>query len=308
MNLKTKSIICLISAGLSAASTYGWSLVGRVKCPDNVVVEGAVVLVSGSTAAGPFNSSGTSDASGNYFVDLPDLPGSFVATLDQTSLPSGETVVGGASVPFETTPADTSRRVDWTLENCGDTPPPPRACWFTGGGGKIDSILGIPAAEKGQLHSFGGNVYPGCNPDSGEGGNWNHVARGNIKLHFQGKSIEVVDCGNVEGIPPGSTSPVTPYNYIEFTGTGTLKGIGGNKADYGQVTFFARCEDRNEPGSKDTNAGEGIDRYYLRVVDSGGVTRLLVSGSADPTVIAPLEISHGNFQLHISSCDDPPTP
>jgi len=273
------------------------------------VVEGAVIEVAGSTAAGAFSSSGVTDEFGNYVVNLPDLAGSWTATIDLSSLPAGATVVGSTTVPFETTDLDGTRRVDFTLENCDDVPPPPPplACWFTGGGAKIDSYLNIPVAQKGPLHSFGGNVYPGCNATSGGGGNWNHVAR-DLKLHFQGRDIEVVDCGNVEGIPPGSTSPVTPYNYIEFQGTGTLKGVHGNKADYGTVTFFARCEDRNEPGTKEGNAGSGIDRYYLRVVDNTGTTRLLISGDLDPNVIAPVEITDGNFQLHISSCDNPPTP
>ena len=83
----------------------------------------------------------------------------------------------------------------------------------------------------------------------------------------------------------------------------------GNKADYGIVTFFARFEDRNEPGSKDGNAGSGIDRYFLKVVDSGGTTRLLIDNDGiDDGNVDPTEITTGNFQIHVSSCDNPPTP
>jgi hypothetical protein len=305
MKLATKPLLCILLLAMTAKSSFAWGLVGRVKCPDQLVLEGAVVNVTGSTALGPFSGSGATDASGYYSIDLPDSPGTFLAVLDAASLPAGVTVVEPSSVPFETTVEDGTRAIDFRVDNCVTLPP--LACWFTGGGAKLDPAFGLTAAHKGPDNSFGGNVYPGCNPTSGQGGNWNHVAR-DINLHFKGTAIQVVDCGNVEPPhPPGSTSPVTPYNYIEFQGTGTLKGIRGNKADYGEVTFFARCEDRNEPGSKDANAGTGIDRYYLRVVDSTGVTRLLISGNADPSVIAPIEITDGNFQLHISSCDDPPT-
>lgn len=306
-----KPLMCLLALTLSAASANAWHLIGRVKCPDQLVLEGAVVSVTGSTALGAFAGSAATDAAGNYTINLPDAVGTFIAVLDENSLPEGTSVIGSASVPFETTATDTSRRVDFAVDNCQETPPPPPpalACWFTGGGAKIDQLLGIPAAHKGPQHSFGGNVNPGCSPTAGQGGNWNHVAR-DLKLHFKGTAIQVVECGNVPQPPPnGSTSPVTPFNYIEFVGTGTLKGIQGNKADFGQVTFFGRCEDRNEPGTKPANAGTGIDRYYLRVVDGTGVTRLLISGSTDPNVVAPVEITDGNFQLHISSCDDPPTP
>ena len=62
-------------------------------------------------------------------------------------------------------------------------------------------------------------------------------------------SVHTVECGNVEGIELGSESPVTPFNYIEFWGEGTLKGIKGNKFPLIPVEFHAWVEDRNEPGS-----------------------------------------------------------
>ena len=114
----------------------------------------------------------------------------------------------------------------------------------------------------------------------------------------------MVRCGNVAGIPPGSTSPVTPFNFIEYQGTGILKGVGPNKADYGIVTFFARAEDRNEPGSEagGNNGGDTIDRYFLRVVDGGGTVRLLVDGDGNAATVDPITITGGNLQIHISSC------
>jgi hypothetical protein len=51
-----------------------------------------------------------------------------------------------------------------------------------------------------------------------------------------------------------------------------------------------------------------IDRYYLRVTDSSGVVRLLINSntSSDPADMDPAPITAGNFQIHVSSCDNPP--
>ncbi len=181
-------------------------------------------------------------------------------------------------------------------------------CWLTAGGVKFSPITGQMMAEykeNGPHDSVGGNVYPGCNADSGDGGNWNHIAH-KQNLHFQGTSIQVVQCGNMPGIPAGSESPVTPYNFIEFKGTGTLKGISGNKADYGTVCFFAHVEDRNEPGNEKALLPDGgalIDRYFLNVYDCSTLnTLLLVDMDNNPATIDPITITGGNFQIHISSC------
>jgi len=204
--------------------------------------------------------------------------------------------------------------VDWVLGGpfCGT------GCWLTGGGAKIDQLIGIPVATHGgsknrPLHSFGGNVYPGCSPTAGDGGNWNHVNRQD-KIHFQGREIQVVTCGNVgvDIIPDGSESPVTPFNFIEFKGTGRVSAIAGNHLrDRGPVTFYARCEDHNEPGSRGAKDGALIDKYYLQVKDLDGNIVFQV-GAGDPatdttpSTIETVTITDGNLQLHISSCDDPP--
>jgi hypothetical protein len=183
-------------------------------------------------------------------------------------------------------------------------------CWLTAGGVKFSLITGIMMAEvkqNGPTDSVGGNVYPGCNAESDDGGNWNHVAHSK-KLHYQGTDITIVRCGNVPGIEPGSESPVTPYNFIEFQGTGTLKGIAGNKADYGQVCFWARAEGRNEPGNERAllpNGGADIDRYYLRVFNCpSGQTLFLTDVDGNAATVDPITIMGGNFQLHISSCSN----
>jgi hypothetical protein len=309
--LLTLSALSILA--LSTATTLACHLKGKVACPNNIVAAGVtinVVLVGGG-----FTGSGVTDAEGNYAIELPDV-GSYKATLDESTLPEGAELKGDNEVNFAIRVNPSDAFVDWVIGGpfCGT------GCWLTGGGAMIDPLLGIPVATQGgskvkPLHSFGGNVYPGCSPTAGDGGNWNHVARGSIKLHFQGREIQVVTCGNVgeDIIPDGSTSPVTPFNYIEFKGTGRLNGIAGNHLkDLGPVTFYARCEDHNEPGSRGAKAGALIDRYYLQVKDTAGNVVLQV-GTGDPatdtteSTIETEAITDGNLQLHISSCDNPPT-
>lgn len=308
--MKRIQLIALAAAAcgaLSASTAYAWHLQGLVTCPNGGPLGGVWVRVVGTSESGPFDITAETGDDGSYFVGLDSTPGTYNAAIDPSTLPSDATVSSPSQpVAFSiNNENDYIVTIDWVVDSpsvCGD------ACWFTGGGAKIDPLIDIHVATKGKLHSFGGNVNPGCSPTAGDGGNWNHVARGDIKLHFKGTSIRVVECGNVPGIPPGSTSPVTPFNYIKFEGTGTLKGIQGNKADYGTVRFFAYCEDRNEPGHDGDNDGALIDRYYLRVwnVASDGteVVQLLVTGPASD--YDPVPITDGNLQLHWRPCDSPP--
>ncbi len=245
----------------------------------------------------------TTDATGYFYFELPGNIGhTYVETLDESTLPSDFIYVIPASGVATFTVAEWGEHFynDWLIDSsiCREG-----KCWFTGGGAKFEPIVNDSLAVHGPKDSFGGNVYPGCNPDSGDGGQWNHIAH-KLKLHFQGWTIHVEECGNVPGIEPGSESPVTPYNYIDFSGIGTLKGISGNKVDYGTVFFFAHCEDRNEPGSSGAKDGALIDRYFLHVFDSTGATLLLIDMDGDPTTVDPVTITDGNFQLHISSCDN----
>jgi len=304
----------LAAIGICALALVGtanaWHVSGQVRCPNGLPFFDIRISVSGTRCDGtPFYREGFTDAGGAYLISLPSCDSSFTLIIDIGDLPADATIASpaGGVANFTTSASDPSEVVDFIVNSAVCTP---AACWFTGGGAKIDPLFG-PAAEKGKWISFGGNVYPGCNATSGDGGNWNHVDR-LANLHFQGRTIEVTDCGNVTPPPPpGSTSPVTPFNYIEWRGVGTLKGIQGRKFNMG-VYFSARTEDRNEPGSKDSNAGSGVDRYYLHVYsdpgDPVGSTLLLVNGDPNPANVLPIEIDHGNFQLHVSSCDDPPAP
>lgn len=303
--------IAITALVLSGNSAYAWYAEGYVRCDSNgslsidegdLPLAGVTITINGVSTA--FSGSATTNGAGYYKMSLPDFVASYTATLG--GAPVVSVLVSNIVQPFSNATVNFAAddafsyapNINWLAnsDGCGQL-----ACWLTAGGAKFAPILGILAAEKGPVHNFGGNVNPGCNPDSGEGGQWNHLAH-NAKLHFQGWEIQVVRCGNVDGIPPGSTSPATPFNFIEFEGTGTLKGLQGNKTEYPPVRFFARAEDRNEPGSSGNRDGAKIDRYFLNVTDATNTSLLLVDGDGDPATVDPVAITDGNLQIHISSC------
>jgi len=286
---------------LGGRTADAWHVSGRVTCPGNGLPLGGVVVnvVGTSESSAGFSGSATTGADGSYFIDLLDFPANYEIALDLSGV-GGGTIVSPQPVPFPFELTDTfdAIAIDWLVDSpaCQEL-----RCWLTGGGTKFNIYTGGYVAEHGPQVNFGGNVNPGCNTDSGEGGQWNHVDHGR-KLHFQGTAIEVVGCGNVDGIPPGSESPPTPFNFIEYQGTGTLRGITGNKNDFGTVCFFARAEDRNEPGSNGQTDGNLKDRYFLEVTDCGGNTLLFLDEDGDPSTVNPVTITGGNLQIHVSSC------
>jgi len=313
MRILCSIIICL---GLGLNFAQAWHSSGHIVCDSNqdgefdwedTPLAGVRVLVANT--AGTVHASALTDATGYYFVDLPEVPDSYVQTLDLSTLPAGSTVIVPASGQhtFTLTALDgTAGSLRYTVSNAACEPPQEEgACWLTGGGVKFEALVNQHLAERGPSDSLGGNVFPSCSPEPGNGGSWTHIAHSK-KLHFHGTDIETVSCGNVPGIEPGSESPVTPFNYIEFQGFGTLKGIKGNKVDHGTVYFFARCEDRNEPGSNGAKDGADVDRYFLHVFDGAGNTLLLIDGDGNPATVDPVTITGGNLQLHVSSCDNPP--
>jgi len=294
----------------SASAAQAWQVHGRVICAANSIplVGAKVTITSGGSSF-----TALTDIDGFYTIDLDQVfspaqtPRTYLLVLDPASLPSDGSITTppGGTYTFATTVDESEFERNFVVSSQLCTP---SACWMTGGGQRIDPILGIPAAEKGNKENFGGNVYPGCSATAGDGGNWNHLSRV-LKLHFQGRSIQVLRCGNVDGIPPGSTSPATPFNFIEFQGTGRLSGIQGNKVDYPTVYFFGRVEDRNEPGNDNAlgpDDGALIDRYFLRVftnpADPAGSTVLLSDGDSNSSTVDPQPITHGNLQIHVSSC------
>lgn len=293
----------------AACTSNAWHISGKVLChSEQGDVPLANVVVVTENTAGTYSAFVVTDQLGRYFQALPDKPDSYVTSVRTDTLPFSVNspvplipLAGEYAYTF-TDSWFIFETADW-LFPCGGV------CWLTGGGVKFEPILDARVAEGGPSDSLGGNVYPGCSPTAGDGGQWNHVAH-SLKLHFQGTAIQVVHCGNVDGIEPGSESPKTPFNFIEFVGTGRVKGIKGNKVDYPTVYFFARCEDHNEPGSKGAKDGVLVDTYYLHVytdlADPIGSTIMLFGETTDPSVVAPRLITGGNLQIHISSCDNPP--
>ncbi|MBZ5637119.1 MAG: hypothetical protein LAO51_00025 [Acidobacteriia bacterium] len=264
----------------------------------------ANVVVRVVNLAGTWSGSVVTRADGYYIIQAQCTEDTYRQTLDPVTLPSDYQYLIPTSGEFVIDLPGSGALVErnWLIgsANCQLG-----KCWLTGGGAKYEPIVGLKLATQGKQYSFGGNVFPGCSPTAGDGGQWNTIDHvGN--LHFQGWSVQIVACGNVPGIPEGSTSPATPFNYIEFQGTGTLKGISGNKIGTIPVYFFARCEDRNEPGSNGAKDGALIDRYFLHVftdpLNPVSSTLLLIDQDGNPATVDPVRITDGNLQLHISSC------
>jgi hypothetical protein len=305
-----RSRLVVLFVLLLGAGAYAWHYSGCVYCDanGNGVLDDGDTPLAGVTLVvykgGQVFGTVVTDSEGCFSLPLLDRKASYKVMIE---LPHGTAVISPADgvLDFSVDNNQDSYSQDWLLD-CDHEPH--FGCWLTGGGGKFCSITHSDLCTSGPEHSFGGNVFPSCDPDPGHGGQWNHVAH-DLSLHFQGDVITEVECGNVDGIPEGSESPDTPVNFIEFKGTGTLKGIQGDKTDL-DVHFFARCEDRNEPGSKGANDGALVDRYFLHVFtdpsDPAGSTVLLVDVDGDPTTVDPVTITGGNMQMHASSCDDPP--
>jgi hypothetical protein len=303
---KTLTLTAVLLA-CSAVNSHAWFKVGHVMCDANTngIIDRSdspvpSVLVVVTNASGTVSNVSWTAADGFFIVQLPAIPDVYFDYIHPATLPLGTTAVIPAVASFTNSATTDIVTNDFLIENpaClagpgpGPGPGATNACWLTGGGTIRFGKGGKPA------FSFGGNVFPGCNSTSGDGGNWNVVAHIQ-KLHFEGTVIQIVNCGNVVGAPPGSTSPVTPFNFIEFQGVGKLTTIGKRKTNLGVVNFFARAEDLGEPGKK--------DRLYLRVTSSTGQTLLLISAQpGNPDVVAPQVIASGNLQLHVSSCDNPP--
>ena len=295
-------------------NAYSWHIAGNVFCDSNKdgVFNDLDVPLAGVTVEvtnGVLSLTDITDEAGNYFVNLGAAIGNESADDWTVSIIGGISddaqivAPGGGTYLISLTPVGADPEllyvdgVDFAVDDPSCRTVEEGLCWMTGGGVKFDRIIGDYTAEHGPKDSLGGNVYPSCSEFPGNGGQWNHVAH-SLKRHFMGTDIEVIRCGNVDGIEPGSESPVTPYNFIEFQGVGWVQGIHGNKIGRVAVTFQARVEDRNEPGN-DSSAtdGEDVDRYWLRVNGPPGV------GFEVGTQDEPITITGGNLQLHATSCD-----
>lgn len=302
--MKTLLRLALVigSFGLSSAA-FAYSISGYVYCDtndDGIIDENDTPLAGVDvTLVGPsFQLTVTTDETGSYSASglvagdwNISLEGSTLGAEATVALPSGGNNMVTLSWPDGVAFAED---INFLVDDPACQDSPVGLCWMTAGGVKFEPLLGEDMAEHGPKDSFGGNVYPSCSPYPGNGGQWNHVSHSS-KLHFMGTDIEVIRCGNVPGIEPGSESPVTGFNYIEFQGVGWVQGIKGNKIARTPVTFTARVEDRNEPGNEQSaTSGDDIDRYYLNV--PGFLT-------VDDGAGGPITITGGNLQLHESSCE-----
>ncbi len=306
---RAKFALAVLAASLIAAgSAHACHVGGYVICDSNGQALPGIRIDLVATDGTDYARYAVSSESGRYDIALLCEPHCYRITA---STPNGEVVTFPASGSYEFCADGSNNYVveprDWRLTS-PDCPQveEKEGCWLTAGGAKFD---GLPGANGGlKQFNWGGNVYPGCDPKPGQGGQWNTIDDVQ-NLHFQGWQIEVVRCGNVADHEAGSESPVTPYNFIEFQGTGTLKGVKGNDADFGTVHFWAHVQDRNEPGSQGMRDPAGKDRIYMNVftnpADPIGSSVMLMDVDGDPATMDPLTITHGNMQLHASSCSEP---
>jgi len=308
--------IILSACLLFACATAAWApdgLSGFVFCDVNQNGEidegdtpfsGVGILIDGAPTAVPT----FTDADGSYYVLDPYLDGAETLSLDLATLPADATFINPSvnEVTENEVTYNNGLQQDWLIGSETCHPTVEQLCWLTAGGVKFEAVTGTLMAQGGPKDTVGGVAYPSCSPFPSNGGQWNHVAH-SLKLHLIGQDITVIRCGNVPGIDPGSESPVCPVNFIEFEGTGVVKGIHGNKIEDTPVTFFVRAEDRNEPGNEqsvNSNDGDDIDRYFLRVVDGDGNLMILVDEDGiDDGSVDPLTITGGNFQIHCTSCN-----
>ncbi len=273
--MKSKCIASVLLAfGLSGLTVNAWDVSGVVKCPNGNTAAGIEVFITGIA-------SNTTDNTGFFLLPLPETPATYTICVNPATLPAGASVVGGNCTTFSVSSNAPFATVNFTLEGPFCEVP----CWLTGGG-TVFKVKDTPH------YSFGGVVNPGCSPTAAGGGNWNVIDHF-TGLHFQGQEIMVLDCS---GVPTGS--PKVEVNIIDFAGTGILSGIGGNPDATIPVCFTARAIDNNEPG-------HGEDMLYLNIFECGDPSDsfLLISGNADPTVVAPVPISTGNLQIHTTGCD-----
>lgn len=305
------SLLCIGSAHANHLSGYVYCDVNNDGSIDSSDTPLAGVTITATGTDGYTDTTNT-DTSGYYGFGFPGTDQTYTLTIGGPGLPQDSIVVlpappysftfGGGIWQFE---------VNWLISSQTCRTVQTGACWLTAGGVKFDSVLGFKAAQGGPKFSFGGNTFPGCSPTAGDGGQWNFVDH-QMKIHFQGWQVDQVTCGNVAGIPPGSTSPPTPFNFIEFSGWGTIKGIAGNKGPFAPKYYFVvRAEDRNEPGNEKAllpDGGDMIDRIFLRVFTNtldplASTTYMIGTDDNPPSAIGvPLTITGGNIQIHISSC------
>lgn len=170
------STLCALALlALSSGTSYAWDVHGNVQCAGGGAIGGVTITVTGTSCEGSFNSSATTDASGNYFVALPDCAGCFTACLETSTLPSGDTLIGASCVSFclPDSSGNIITNVNWTV-NCQQSGCPP--C--------VDPSLGLGAASSTTVLELGPSQVSITGPAGGIFGNI-YIAPGG-KANFSG--------------------------------------------------------------------------------------------------------------------------
>jgi hypothetical protein len=289
-----KSILSLalgacLALGASQTS-HAWDTGGFVLCDANgngqidsgdVPMPGVLIVITNISGTYSNALSFTTTPEGGFIIELPPIPDTYVETLHPLTLPADAVVIspaGGAyTFTFDATAQHFLGNFLVRSASCANlpSPPPPRStndCCITGGG-TILKCQGKPP------YTFSLHAFPGKDGTQ-DTGKLDIIAH-NMKLHLDGDVFHIVNCG-------GSGS----CQSIDFEGAGTLKGIAGNKANYGVVYFYAHAEDCGEGKNKN-------DKLYVRVYGADGTVLILISGDmANPLNISPVLTSTGNLQMH----------
>ncbi len=307
----TRLIAALLPAALMllvGGSAYAWHASGHVYCDANqdrtldgsdLPMEGVGVDVESTT--GPFSASGFTDASGAFFIALPDTPDSYRETLDPTTLPSDATFVDPSVNEhlFSLTDVDLEDDRNWLIDSATCREGGGTGCRVTGGG---NDTAGIDASggwdgtlaqgkSKGQSNGFNRYTFGGqAGANTGEQpqpmGEWTHHQQsgpdGSFVFHAgtasapTGTEIDVIVCSD-----EGYCSPArpAPNKQIDFAGVGTFKNIKDPSAPLGNVVpgetyhwFEVHIEDLGEPGGESPpngnpknspcpNGGSGTDAF-----------------------------------------------
>jgi SdrD B-like domain len=320
-----KKIILLLICGLLlpalAVTSKAATVSGFVLCDANqngtndigdVGIPNVMVVVTNEN--GSFSNSTVTAGNGFFSLQIPNfdplaerqdpLSQVYIETLNPATLPAGSTIDFPMAITnliatpaffidfaadltnlVYTSASGTATNGNWLINNPDCQVQTTTTNCMLNGGGVIRS-----RTRNRPDHTFAGNIFSRISPRMIEGGNWVDVAH-NLNLMFQSTTIESVRCGELAITPSNRRMPKA--SFIEFSGTGTLKGIGGNRLASIPVLFTARVEDRGQPGM-------GVDRYYLRVFTADGTTLLLVSGDpSNPANIVPVPISSGNLSIQM---------
>jgi hypothetical protein len=296
--------ISFLMLAVTVSNSHAWLGAGRVLCDANQsgqidagdqAVLGAFVVVT--NVSGTFsNGNFTSTPGGDFALDLPPAPDSYVLFVHPLSLPAGSTLVLPASgtISFSLT-ASISPFFggDFLIANpaCVQTTnqPPPQpgqtnTCCLAGS-------ASIGGTSRKPQFSLAATVFPGCRCDKEDSGEFNVVANA-LRLQLKGAVAEILDCG--ESVDASSGALIRS---IEVQGAGTLKGINGCRSNFGLVYFFAHIEDRSD--------AHLADAVYLRAYAADNTTLLLISGdAANPLNISPIAVCGGNLIVGNDCCEE----